>query len=717
MAELLIEILCEEIPASLQKKALDECKRHFEYFLKSGGTTKESGGISHGAIEVFITPRRLVFWADGISSVQPDSMDVYDGPRVDAPLAAVEGFFSKWQRASSCTRQKKETPKGLIWQAEVCRKAIPIPRQIGVFLDHFFATASWSKYMRWDDSSLKWIRPIRSVFCMFDGKPVAWDLPSKHHIVLASTVKGHRFLAPHPFSVTSVEEYLLLMENAFVIVDQKKRAFLIEQGIKAKAREKGLEVFEEDFLPGGLLEEVTGLVEWPVVFLGTINPSFLDLPAEVMAAPMRLHQRYFPLRDVQTKKIAPFFAFVANIAPQDKGKRIVSGNERVLQARLSDAHYFWQEDQKHGLDHFNGLLSKRMVFEGLGSFDQKSKRLEGAACAWQPHHKELRQSAGFCKADLATQMVGEFPELQGIMGKYYGKIDGLCATTARAIEEHHWPQGEREWANKTPVSSTGLDLGIIDRIDTLMGFYLTKGLPHSSKDPLGIRRAATGLAVLLLSSSKEIRWDFLCEKIFSLYQDQGFFLDTTPSFDGLWAFLSDRIRYILHAIYHIPFYVSSSFFDGPLFHHPQFRFYFFLYPLYMKGVLSFLHQKEGRVLLQAFKRTASFLRRQEDLDLLGAVDPLLFETKEEQAVFDAFYKRQPLANKLLEAFLKEPDSFHTTLQGHLQDLSCVSVVMEDFFQHVRIRGGDKALEMNRLGLVKRADSAFKELGNLVAMDV
>lgn len=492
MPELLLELLSEEIPARMQVRAAADLKRLV------GGALDEAG-LPCASIGAFVTPRRLTLVADGLPARQPDVREERKGPRADAPEKAIAGFL----RSAGLDRdqvEERETDKGVFLFAVTARAGRDTREALADVLPDTLKRLPWPKSMRWGRRSLRWVRPLRGILCLFDSATVKFvlkDESSLEDIVSGNTTVGHRFLPPRPFAVTGFADYADGLRRAHVVLDPAERRRTIAEGAGKLAAAEGLKVVPDD----ALVNEVAGLVEWPVPLMGRIDAAFMDLPPEAMTAAIRTHQKYFALEDADGA-LAPRFVVVANIEADDGGAAIVAGNERVLRARLSDARFFWNEDRKRELESWASELDKVVFHARLGMLDHKTERMEKLAASIAGRVPgadvdRVRSASRLAKADLVTGMVGEFPELQGVMGRYYALADGEDAEVADAIAGHYAPRGPQDCCPTAPVS---VAVALADRIDTLVGFFSIGERPTGSKDPFALRRAALGVIRLILEN-------------------------------------------------------------------------------------------------------------------------------------------------------------------------------------------------------------------------
>ncbi|MCW8970999.1 MAG: glycine--tRNA ligase subunit beta, partial [Rhodospirillales bacterium] len=476
MAELLIELFSEEIPARMQGRATDDLKRLVCEGLKGAG-------LEFTKAESYVTPRRLVLVIDGLPEASPDISEERRGPRADAPEKALQGFLgSTGLTLDQC--EKRDTGKGEFWFAVIEKKGAKTAEILPGLLEKAFADLPWPKSMRWGSNDLRWVRPLHSILCLFGGAVVPLTFGP---ITSGDATRGHRFMAPGSFAVKDFADYRDRLRKAFVIIDPAERRTIIAEGAAKLAKAEGLTVREDE----GLLNEVAGLVEWPVPLMGRIDDAFMAVPSEVLVTSMRAHQKYFSCLDANGK-LASRFIVIANREGEGGNDAIVAGNERVLRARLSDARFFWDQDHKQPLEALAPRLADMVFHAKLGTTSDKVTRigaLAQALCAFIPGADKAKaaRAAELCKADLVSGMVGEFPEVQGIMGRYYALDGGEDANVANAIAEHYAPQGPNDDCPTAPVS---VALALADKIDTLVGFWTIDEKPTGSKDPFALRRAA-----------------------------------------------------------------------------------------------------------------------------------------------------------------------------------------------------------------------------------
>jgi glycyl-tRNA synthetase beta chain len=487
MPELLLELFSEEIPARMQARAAEDLKSLVLHRLKAAG-------LEHGPAHAFVTPRRLALVVTDLPGKQPDLREEKRGPRADAPEKAVEGFL----KANGVTREQCEeraTDKGTFLFAVVEKTGAATAEVLPAMLSGVIADLPWQKSMRWGSGAMRWVRSLERILCLFGGKTL--QIETRNAVPCGAVTSGHRFLAPAMIEVTGFDDYAAKLRAANVVLDREERKAIIRDGAEKIANEAGL-VLRDD---PGLLEEVAGLVEWPVVLSGRIDDAFMDVPDEVLITSMRAHQKYFSLLNADGS-LAPRFVVVANTEAKDGGKAVVAGNERVLRARLSDAKFFWDQDRRQPLESRIQALADSVFHAKLGSMAQKVERitaLAGDLAAFIPGcpaDKAMR-AARLSKADLSSGMVSEFPELQGVMGRYYLLGEGMDADVADAVAQHYSPAGPNDMCPTAPVS---VAVALADKLDTLVGFFAVGEKPTGSRDPYALRRAALGIIRIVLEN-------------------------------------------------------------------------------------------------------------------------------------------------------------------------------------------------------------------------
>lgn len=523
MPDLLLELFSEEIPARMQRRAAEDLKKLVTDALV------ERGFLYEGA-KAFATPRRLALHVAGLPVKGQDVREERKGPRVGSPDAAIQGFL-KGAGLSSIEQAKIENDpkKGEFYVAVIEKPGRSTPDVLAEVLPGIVKNFPWPKSMRWgaaskEPGSLRWVRPLHSIICTFgpeteDPEVVRFDIDG---IGSGDVTKGHRFLAPAEIRVKRFDDYAPALERAKVVIDTDRRKDMILHDAKDLAFAQGLELIEDE----GLLEEVAGLVEWPVVLMGSFDEAFLDIPPEVIRTTIRANQKCFVLRDPNTGKLANKFLLTSNLVASDGGKTIVGGNERVVRARLSDAKFFWETDQKVKLEDRLEKLKSIVFHEKLGTQYERVERIAALAKELAPivgADPELAERAArLTKADLVTEMVGEFPELQGLMGRYYATLQGEHPSVAGAVEEHYKPLGP---SDRVPTNPVSVAVALADKIDTLVGFWAIDEKPTGSKDPYALRRAALGVIRLVLENNLKLSLTSLLAKPFARTANAALFAD------------------------------------------------------------------------------------------------------------------------------------------------------------------------------------------------
>ncbi len=497
MPDLLLELFSEEIPARMQAQAADALKKLVTDALV------ERGLLYEGA-KAFVTPRRLALAVHGLPGRQADQKEEKKGPRVGAPEQAVAGFLKAAGLASLDQATIQSDPKkGDFYVAVVEKPGRATTEVVAEIVPDIIRKFPWPKSMRWGSGTLRWVRPLHSIVATFGAEG---DEPEVVHfsvdgIEASNVTRGHRFLAPEPFTVKRLDDWMAKLEAAKVVADRDRRKEIILNDAKDLALAAGLDLVEDE----GLLDEVCGLVEWPVVLMGSFEERFLDIPDEVIRATIRANQKCFVLKDPRTGRLANRFILISNLVASDGGKAIVAGNERVIRARLSDAKFFWDTDRLNGLASRMPKFQSITFHEKLGSQAERIERIVRLAKELAPKVGApvalAEEAALVAKADLLTEVVGEFPELQGLMGRYYAQGENLPPEVAAACEEHYKPQGPNDRVPTAPVS---VAVALADKIDTLVGFWAIDEKPTGSKDPYALRRAALGVIRIVLENELRI---------------------------------------------------------------------------------------------------------------------------------------------------------------------------------------------------------------------
>src|SRR6478609_9628679 len=497
MPDLLLELFSEEIPARMQAKAAEDLRRMVTDKLVAEG-------LGYEGAKAFATPRRLALTVHGIPARQPDLKQERKGPRVGGAEAAIAGFLKATGLNSIDEAKIQRDPKGDFYIALTEKPGKPAIDVLAEILPMVIRTFPWPKQMRWGEASIKssaltWVRPLHSIVATFgieteEPEIVKFDLPG---VSIGQTTRGHRFLSPGEIEVRRFDDYVAKLQHAKVVLDPERRKEIILADARQLTFAQGFELVEDPVL----LEEVAGLVEWPVVLMGSFDADFLSIPDEVIRATIRANQKCFVVRDPKTGKLTNKFILTANIEASDGGAAIIAGNERVIRARLSDAKFFYETDLKTKLEARLPKFDQIVFHEKLGTQAERIKRIEklavGIASQIGADPEKTKRAAHLAKADLLTEVVGEFPELQGLMGKYYALAQREDASVAAASEEHYKPQGP---ADRVPTDPVSVAVALADKIDTLVGFWAIDEKPTGSRDPFALRRAALGVIRLVIDN-------------------------------------------------------------------------------------------------------------------------------------------------------------------------------------------------------------------------
>ena len=680
MPDLLIELFSEEIPARLQKRAADDLKKLITDGLVAAGLTYASAGAFH-------TPRRLALSVEGLTKESPNTREERKGPRTDAPEKALDGFL----RSTGLTKDQLEArddKKGQVWFAVIERAGRPASDIIAEVLETTIRNFPWSNSMRWGAGSLKWVRPLHSILCILTDEEGTTVVPlDVDGITSGNTTQGHRFHARGDIKVSSFDDYSSKLKRAFVVLDAAERADHIWHDATNMAFAQGLEIVED----AGLLAEVAGLVEWPVVLMGDIADDFLDLPPEVLQTSMREHQKFFSVRNPKTKRIEKFVT-VANRETTDNGATILAGNQKVLFARLSDAKFFWENDLRTvksiGLEGMAKPLADVTFHNKLGSQAERIARIEALAREIAPlvgaKPDLAAEAARVAKADLSSEMVYEFPELQGLMGRYYAQAAGHDDGVPQACQEHYSPLGPSDDVPTAPIS---VAVAMADKIDTLTGFWAIDEKPTGSKDPFALRRAALGVIRLVLENNATLSLNSI-----SRIAADGVGVrqnETGPSFadtNEIRSFIHDRLKVYLRdqGIRHdvIDACIAMPGNDDLT-----------LLVKRATALSDFLKTDDGENLLQGFKRANNILTQAEEKDgveySFGA-DVKFAENDEEKLLFTALTHEGGAISSAIQT-----EDFAAAMHG----MASLRAPIDAFFEAVQVNADSDVVRRNRLNLL------------------
>jgi glycyl-tRNA synthetase beta chain len=693
MPELLLEIFSEEIPARMQARAAADLERLVNERLLAAGCLPEG-------VKAFATPRRLALVASGLPIRQPDRKEEKKGPRVGAPAQAVEGFLKSAGLASLDHCEVREDKKGAYYVATIAEKGRDMAAVVAEFAPEIIRSFPWPKSMRWGAGELKWVRPIHSILCAFDNEIVPFAVDGLRS---GDMTRGHRRMGGGEIRARNFAAYHAGLKSAKVILDLDERKALIAAEAKTLCAAQGLELIED----AGLLGEVAGLAEWPVVMIGSFDPKFLQLPDEVLSATMRGHQKYFSVGDPKTGRLAAKFVFVANLDAPDGGAAMRPGYERVLTARLSDAWYLYHQDLKVPLAARVQDLDRVTFFEGLGTVGDKARRVAELSKEIAPRvgadPQLAEEAARLAKADLVSAMVYEFPELQGIMGRYYARAQGVDAEIADAIRDHYRPKGAEDDVPAAPVS---VAVALADRIDTLASFYLIDRKPTGSTDPFALRRSALGVISLLQSTRARLSLARLAELNLTGRMDAAPADRTLPrAIFELITFVADRLKVSLrergYAHDRIDAVLGRP--DVDLEYNivaTQPEDDLVLIVMKLEALNAFLKSDDGANLAAAYKRAANILKAEEKADGRAADPRSVAEGKlalaEEKALFAALTSAEEKAGAAVAA-----EKFAVAMSA----LSALRAPLDAFFAKVTVNATDAALRANRLALLARFRAA------------
>jgi len=692
MPDLLLELFSEEIPARMQARAAEDLRKAVTDRLVDAG-------LPYDGAKTFVTPRRLALAVQGVPVRQPDRREEKKGPRVGAPEQAIAGFLKAAGLKSIGDAKVQPDKRGDFYVAVIDKPGRPALEVIGEILPEVIKSFPWPKSMRWGVQSkspgaLGWVRPLHSILATFGPETEEPDIVpfTIDGIAAGNQTRGHRFLAPESFAVRRLADYTAKLDKAKVVLDPERRRDIIRTEAKQLAFAQGLELVEDD----GLLAETAGLVEWPVVLMGAFDEAFLQIPEEVIRATIRNNQKCFVLRDAAHARLVNKFVLVANLEAADGGKAIIAGNERVIRARLSDARFFYQTDLKRRLEDRLPSFNDIIFHEKLGTQGQRIARIERLAAELAPivgaDPKKAKRAARLCKADLLTEIVGEFPELQGTIGKYYAEEQGEDEAVAHAIEDHYRPKGPDDLVPSDPVSAA---VALADKLDTLVGFWAVDEKPTGSKDPYALRRAALGIIRLVLDNKVRLS-----------------LLDTTKSAAAgltkasqrhavadlkqlpvdLLAFFADRLKVQLreqgarHDLVDAVFALEGQ--DDLL-----------LIVRRVEALGQFLDSEDGKNLLAGYKRATNIIRIEEKKDnrhYTGAPQARLYRQAEEKTLASAIETAETEAGRAV----KQED-----FVAAMRAMAKLRPAVDTFFDKVTVNVDDKALRENRLKLLNQIREA------------
>ena len=693
MPQLLLELFSEEIPARMQGNAARDLER-----MARDGLSK-AGLISEG-LKAFAGPRRLTLVVEGLPVAQPDVSEEVKGPRVGAPDQAMDGFLRKTGLAREALVERDG-----VWFGHIHKSGRPTAEIIAELVEQIVRGFAWPKSMTWGSGKLRWVRPLQRILCVFNREVVPLEIDG---IVAGDLSEGHRFMSEtRVFRARDFDEYHEALAGHYVVLDVEERKQRILEGARTLCFARGQELVEDD----GLLEEVAGLAEWPTPILGDMDPAFLDLPPEVIRTSMRTHQKYFAVKTPGKPGLAPHFLVVANIEAPDGGKAIAAGNAKVLSSRLSDARFFWSEDIKDGFEPWLKKLNGVTFHAKLGTMAERVERIVALAREIAPlvgtDPDKAAEAARLAKADLTSQMVGEFPELQGVMGGYYAREFGMDGEIAEAIQDHYRPQGPGDAVPTAPLS---VAVALADKLDTLAGFFAINEKPTGSKDPYALRRAALGVIRTVLEVGARLSLLDVLDPARTRVDDQSFqrelalkkaaggtFVigrgsvgDTKALQRELVAFFADRLKVLLrdqgkrHDLVDAVFALG----DDDLVR----------IVARVEALSGFLATEDGTNLLQGYKRAVNILKAEEKKGALPTGAPSRAAAPaEEGGLFDALTAAGPK----LDAALAAED-----FTGAMTALAALRGPVDAFFDKVLVNSDVPEERTNRLRLLQQVRDAM-----------
>jgi glycyl-tRNA synthetase beta chain len=685
MPQLLLELFSEEIPARMQGQAARDLER-----LVVGALT-DRGFLNEGA-RGFATPRRLTLVVEGLPAAQADVSEERKGPRVDAPDQAIQGFLRSTGLTKDQLRVQKD-PKGDFYLAVIERRGRPTPIVLAEIIPEIVRTFPWPKSQRWGAGDLTWVRPLHSILCTFDGEVVPFAIDG---IKSGNKTRGHRFLGNELFEARRFDDYVEKLKRAHVILNPAERKAQILNDAKQLAHAQNLALIQDE----QLADEVAGLVEWPVPLVGQFDKAFLDVPQEILISTMRANQKYFALTDPKTGRLANKFVVIANMQTKDGGKNVVAGNERVLRARLSDAKFFWDQDKKTTLESRVPLLKDVVFHAKLGTQRDRVERIEALAGEIAEtigaDKKKAWRAAYLCKADLVSGTVGEFPEVQGVMGRYFALHDKEDAEVADAIRDHYKPQGQGDDVARAPVS---IAVALADKLDSLIGFFAVGEKPTGSKDPFALRRAALGAINTILQSGARIRLSHVLNKAHELHAKKQTVASSQTVVPEVLSFFVDRLKVALrdkgvrHDLIDAVFALEGL--DDLI-----------LIAAGVDALQNFLKTDDGKNLLAGYKRAVNILKIEEGKEkkknpkhpgFSGKPDVSLLKEPQEVELF----KSLAIANDLIAAEVEE-ERFEEAMRA----MSRLRAPVDAFFDKVTVNADDPALRQNRLELLSEIRAAM-----------
>ncbi len=688
MSELFIEILSADTPAGMQKNAIDQFTKAMVNALADAEIPFEQGACHS-------TPRRMIFVAENIPATIADKVEEKKGPKVGAPQQALDGFL----RSNNLTQNdlvEKETPKGNFWFAHLTKKGGATKDLLKEIIPAAMRSINWPKSMRWGESAFRWARPLRNIVALLDGEVIefTFDLGGQES-PLTSTNKtvGHRFLSPDEIEVKNYEDYKSKMHSAYVMIDRDERKKIIVEEANLMAKQSNGQLHEDP----ALIEEIVGLIEWPVMLKGQFDKDFLEVPQECLIKTMKKDQKYIPILD-KNGHLTHEFVITSNMVTDDQGKTIIAGNQKVLRARLSDARFFYEQDLKTTLDDRLPQLENIKFHEKLGTVHARVKRLEELsgmiAKITGTDTKQAIRAAELSKSDLVTGMVGEFADLQGIMGRYYAKAAGETDAVSHAIEDHYKPAGPED---KCPTEPISICLALADKIDVLTGFFAINEKPTGSKDPFALRRAALGIIRLVLENNLTLDLKALFEASQKAYSSF-ITIENDTLIDDLLNFVADRMKVSLkdqgvrHDLIDAVFGLGLN---GNLTR----------VVARVSALQNFLSTEDGKNLVAGYKRANNIVSIEEKKDKISydaTVTPNLFTQEEETKLHDVLSQAEVKIKPSLE---------NENYEDVMSEMADLRAPIDAFFEKVTVNDNDPSLRQNRLNMLAKIRSTLNQVAD------
>jgi len=670
MSEFLLELYSEEIPHGLQIDCRTNLEASFQKKL-------EDHNIKYKRINVFSTPSRLCIHIEGLpTSLLLEAKEI-KGPKVGSPEQALEGFL-KSNKLDKKDVFEKEIDKGKFYFAKTKQQKIDLQTLFATQVPEILKTLNWKKSMRWSNHSLSWGRPLKSILCLFDKHPVVFDF---HHLKSSNKVHVGGPYDEKSFIAKDIAQYFSTLKDKKIILDQEVRKKMVLEGLKSVFKKSKC----EDNPNPKLVEEVTNLVDYPTALKGQFSKEFLELPEELLHLTMMQHQRYFPMKSLETNKITNSFITISNNT--DEKKLIIAGNESVLQARLSDAKFFWDKNKRQNLVKNVSKLNGITFYKDLGSLYDKTQRVRQLASLIADiigaNKGDTEIAGSICKADLVSDLVGEYPELQGVIGKYFALAQGFSPEIANAISDHYLPVGPTD---RVPKDKIAICVALADKLDTLIGFFGINLKPTSSKDPFALRRAVLGMIRIILDNKISISLKEIINNAKNLYLSNNVEIINDRLADDLMDFFNDRFKNLLKdkekRLDVVDSVLSNNRSDD-------------FYNLYLKitTIAKCIKQPDGINSIAAYKRAKNILEQNDQMvkdNIFGNPDPVLFNTEIEENLLASIHE--------VREYFTTPSRLRDS-QKSIKMLSDVKVLTDRFFEEVKVNDDNEEVKKNRLELL------------------